>query len=288
MSASCWQGQQEISDAISIAGSQLFYSVLAAINFNEERKKMACLVPLFCFSAFWAAHCHPWAVKPLAFPVLNFWKAGGRKNCPGAPVLCAFHGASLGQTDVQLCFTSHSRNRSWVCSPPFLWEAGGGLIPCYRAWRSAFPWRIGVLRGDEAYPCPQIPGAGDGWTMRAPHSGGAVHTQMWERGEHYHTELSWFVHALILSWPACCAGDGGGHVGIVDLYVTPLRWEETREKTCLWHMPEQYIPFGTRNAWPATQPRQDPAEKSCAPVLPQAVELCCTQSQPDFSTQGSE
>lgn len=152
MSASCWQGQQEISDAISIAGSQLFYSVLAAINFNEGRKKMACLVPLFCFSAFLAAHCHPWAVKPLAFPVLNFWKAGGRINCPGAPVLCAFHGPSLGKAHMQLCFTSHGRNGSWVCSPPFLWEAGGGLIPSCRAWRFAFPWRIGILRG------PSTPG----------------------------------------------------------------------------------------------------------------------------------
>lgn len=48
-------------------------------------------------------------------------------------MLCAFPGPRLGLSDVQLCFTSHGRNGSWVCSPPFLWQAGGGLIPCCRA-----------------------------------------------------------------------------------------------------------------------------------------------------------
>lgn len=57
-----------------------------------------------------------------------------------------------------------------------------------------------------------------------------------ERREQYHTELSRFVHAQVLSWPAC---HGGVHVGIMGLYVTPLRWEKAREKNCLWHMPEQ-------------------------------------------------
>lgn len=227
---------------------------------------MVCLVPLFCFSAFWAAHSHPWAVKPLAFPVLSFWKAGGRKSCPGAPVLCAFHGPSLVLADVQLCFTSHSRNGSWVCFPPCLWQARGGLIPYYRAWRSTFPWRTGVLGASQERW--GIFSSSDprsrGWLDHGGFSsGGAVHTLMCERGEQYHTELSWFVHAQVLSWPACCGGDGGVHVGIIGLCVSPLRWEEAKEKMCLWHVPVQYNPFGTGHAWPAAQPGQDPAEQSC-------------------------
>lgn len=54
-------------------------------------------------------------------------------------------------------------------------------------------------RGGEAYSHLQGPGAGDGWTKEAPHSGDAVHAQMWERGKQYHTELSWFVLAQVLS-----------------------------------------------------------------------------------------
>lgn len=57
------------------------------------------------------------------------------------------------------------------------------------------------------------------------------------------------------------------HVGIMGLYDTPLRWEEAKEKTCLWHMPVQDNPFGTGIAWPAAQPGQDQQRK--------AVLLCC-------------
>lgn len=55
------------------------------------------------------------------------------------------------------------------------------------------------------------------------------------------------------------------HLGSCWGYGTPLRWEEAKEKTCLWHMPVQYNPFG--NAWPAAQPGQDQQRK--------AVLLCC-------------
>lgn len=137
-------------------------------------------------------------------------------------------------------------------------------------------------RGDEVYSHPQIPRVGDVWTMKAPHSGGAVQAEMWQRGESSTTLSSAGLfmlrfcldqHAMEVcmlgSWACISPHSGGKRPG-----------RRIASGTCLNNV--------AGNAWPTAQPRQDPAEKSCAPVLPQAAELCSTQSQPGFSTQGAE
>ena len=65
--------------------------------------------------------------------------------------------------------------------------------------------------------------------------------------------------------------DGGGHVLSMDLSVAPFGLEEAKEPPppSYLHVPVRCNPFGTGDAWPtAAELWQDPAEESCAPVLP--------------------
>lgn len=100
---------------------------------------MACLFPLFYFSAFWAAHCPSWSIKPLAFSVLSFWR-GERKSCPEAPLLCAFHGPSLGEASVHLyLILSIAGMKAGFAPLHFCGRQEEGLSPCYGAGRSVLP-----------------------------------------------------------------------------------------------------------------------------------------------------
>lgn len=136
---------------------------------------MTCLFLLFHFSAFWAAHCTFWSVKPLAFSVLSFWRAGGGRVAQKPQSYVCSMGAAV------FC-TSHSRSGSWVCSLLLCGEQKQGPSPCYGAES-----RIGILgvqapQGrDEPNSHPQIPRAGCGRAMRDPHSGGSgAHTDVGE------------------------------------------------------------------------------------------------------------
>lgn len=56
------------------------------------------------------------------------------------------------------------------------------------------------------------------------------------------------------------------------LACTSTRVGRDQEEDQLWHMPVQYNPSGTVDAWlTAAQLWEDPAEESCGPVLPQAA-----------------
>lgn len=66
--------------------------------------------------------------------------------------------------------------------------------------------------------------------------------------------------------------EGSGLVLIMDMCVTPFRWEEAKERTISGICLCGAIPLALEDAWlTAAQLWQDPTEESRAPVLPQAA-----------------
>lgn len=155
---------------------------------------MTCLFLLFHFSAFWAAHCPFWSVKPLAFSVLSFWRAGGGRVAQKPQCYVCSMGAAV------FC-TSHSRSGSWVCSLPVCGEQKQGPSPCYGAERRIRILGVRAPQGrDEPNSSPEQDVVGP-WGILI--QVGVVHTQMWERVKQDPAELRLFIHTQILPWPAC-------------------------------------------------------------------------------------
>lgn len=100
---------------------------------------MAFLFRLFHLSAFWAAHCPSWSVKPLAFSVLSFWRTG-EGNAAQKPNCCMSVMEVAWGRLVYSCFILPITRRGVRFVPlHFSGRQEEGLSPYYGAGRCAFP-----------------------------------------------------------------------------------------------------------------------------------------------------